>query len=200
MKTLKKQLMVYGFWMVILLSACSKMGNGSSNGMLESMADGSYFGLGGEPLSQDRVDMTDDIDFQRIKPYAVLVSEYSRVLGTSPAVIKAASTTFAEVPAPWFAEPLASAQTAYVSLSAAFEGCLKYTEKPAAFAEMPTEESAKIQCETMAGKFWDRDPALEEVTECAQMTLTTTATETAPRRRWAYTCAMLLMSPAFLAY
>ena len=78
----------------------------------------------------------------------------------------------------------------------------------AAYAVMPTAESARVECASWIRRFWSREASPEQIDACAAVALETT-TETydeattrdvTPKRRWAYACASVLSGTGFLMY
>jgi hypothetical protein len=168
-----------------------------------------YVGLGKVELTTKREETAAAMDRARVKPYAVLASEYARTLGKAPPLASAPSTvaTFGEVPARWYTEPAATAVGLYTSYRIAFEGCLAQNADPK-YAQLPTAETASNECSAWARRFWSRTATPEELAACVKVA-TADATEevtqsgsspTAPQRRWAYTCATVLTSSGFLTY
>lgn len=139
-------------------------------------------------------------DRARMKPFSALQTEYERVLGNKPASLTGAGATFGQVPKMWYEEPQASSVALQTAYTIAFDGCLTYTETAADFAAAPDAASAETQCSAMARKFWSKTPAPQEIQACVDMAVTGSASEPAPRRRWAYACASVLTSAGFLTY
>ena len=81
-----------------------------------------------------------------------------------------------------------------------FEGCLGFTASAPEYAATPDDGSANKVCASLARKFWSREPSEAETKACAQVALVDSASESDPRRRWAYTCASLLTAAGFLSY
>jgi hypothetical protein len=160
----------------------------------------SHVGFGGEKLEEKRVNAKIGTDRARMKPYSALKGEYERVIGVAPPSLEAAGPSFGNPPERFSSEPRASAIQVYTAFRVAFDGCLTYTESDAAFAAAPTPASASEQCTAMARRFWSRAPTKEEVGACVKVATEDSASEGAPRRRWAYTCATLLSSAGFLTY
>lgn len=160
----------------------------------------SYTGFAGTKLEDKRVNAVAGADHARLKPYSALRGEYERVIGAAPESLEAAGASFGSPPERFASEPRASAIQVYSAFRVAFDGCLTFTASGAEYASAPTESSATAQCTQMARKFWSRAPSSEEVDACKQVALVDSASEAAPRRRWAYTCATLLSSAGFLTY
>lgn len=139
-------------------------------------------------------------DRARMKPFSALQTEYTRVLGNTPASLAGSGATFGQVPKMWFQEPEANAVALQTAYDIAFDGCLTYTASDAAYAAAPDVASAQTQCSAMARKFWSKTPAPQEIQACSDMAVTGSAAEADPRRRWAYACASVLTSAGFLTY
>src|SRR5947208_3360509 len=68
-----------------------------------------YVGFGNADLVATRVDGLAGSDRARLKPFAALKSEYTRVTGSSPSSLDAWAPTFG-IPEPrWYSEPISSA-------------------------------------------------------------------------------------------
>jgi hypothetical protein len=159
-----------------------------------------YAGFAGTKLEEKRVNAAIGDDRARIKPYSALKGEYERTIGVVPASLEAAAPSFGNPPDRFSSEPRASAIQVYSAFRVAFDGCLTYTAKATKYGAAPTQETASAECTAMARKFWSRAPTAGEVSQCAQVATVDSASETAPRRRWAYTCATLLSAAGFLTY
>ncbi len=159
-----------------------------------------YKGLGGRTLVAGRTEQLQNVDRARIKPYSAMAGEYARALGKAPALLGSMASTFSAPPARWHEEPGASAVTLYSAYRVAFVGCLDLTATASEYAETPTAESARAACEGMAKKFWTRTPTSDELDACVSVATVDTQAEKDPRRRWAYTCASVLNSAAFLTF
>lgn len=159
-----------------------------------------YTGFAQTDLNDKRVNAAIGADRARIKPYSALKGEYNRVIGATPDSLDKAGASFGSPPDRFSAEPKASAIQIYSAFHVAFDGCLTFTQTAPEFAAAPAPDTASTQCTNMARKFWSRSATKDEVDACAQVALTDSATETDPRRRWAYTCASLLTSAGFLTY
>jgi hypothetical protein len=160
----------------------------------------SYTGFAGTVLEAGRVDEVSGIDRSRVKPYSALQTEYPRVLGNTPANLAGSATTFETAPVRWYVEPSASAIGLYTAYRIAFQGCLTATATPAQYATAPTAGAAQTECANWAKKFWSRMPEQAEVDACVKVATADTASETDPKRRWAYTCASVLTAAGFMTY
>lgn len=180
-----------------------------------------YVGLGKSRLTRTRIQGLKGMDRGRMKPFSALVTEYGRVLGAenAPELIAQSGDTFASPGPRAYAEPAANAVSLFTAYRVAFEGCLKLTggieragDTPvdAKFAEAPTADVAKAQCEAWTRKFWSRAGSPEEVQACVDVAVSESLKEeqtngeapldATPPRRWAYACAAVLTSTNFLAY
>ncbi len=171
-----------------------------------------HIGLGGEDLAAKQ-DGPPNGDRARAKPYAALLTEYARVLGSEhrPSLVDKAGGTFGIAPDRWFLEPLMSAVFVDTAFKVAFEGCLSVTSD-ARYSAPPAVGTATVQCTEWARRFWSRDATPEEVAACVDVALDTTpetygrpnvdetTREVTPPRRWAYACASVLTSAGFLTY
>lgn len=176
-----------------------------------------YAGLGGEELTATRVDEFAGLNRNRVKPFSALDGEYTRVLGKTPTLLASSAASFGEAPARWSSEPQGSALTTYQSYRIAFGGCLELTGEGGAdaakYANAPDATTAGTICAEWERKFWSRTPEAGEIEACKQVAVTDSAKElpigaapgsalqdTAPRRRWAYTCAAVLTAAGFSTY
>jgi hypothetical protein len=169
-----------------------------------------YKGFGGTQLEADRQNAEIGLDRTRMKPYAMLVDEYKRVLGVTPTVLGESGPTFGEPPDRWLTEPQPTAVTLYQAYRVAFEGCLTYTKTDAKYAANPTTETATAECTAMQRKFWSQTPIPAEIQACVGVAVNDSTMEqqpggqpakaTDPRRRWAYTCASVLTAPGFVMF
>ena len=55
-------------------------------------------------------------------------------------------------------------------------------------------------CQDQSRRFWSREPTEAELSTCVKVATEDTASESDPRRRWAYTCAALLTAAGFLTF
>lgn len=159
-----------------------------------------YKGFGGRDLAGRRAAANIGVDRGRVKPFSALKTEYARVLGVAPASLEGADATFGLLKPRWLDEPQGGAIALTKASSIAFDGCLDYTRTAPEFGNAPDAASAKAQCSAMARKFWSKVPTPQEIEACESVAITGSATETQPRRRWAYACATVLTSAQFLTY
>ncbi|MDF2693724.1 MAG: hypothetical protein K0S65_2107 [Labilithrix sp.] len=134
------------------------------------------------------------------KPYAVMATEYQRVLGLVPESIKTAGASFDDPPARWFAESVYSGVAMNAIFEISFEGCLDYVRASADLKAAPTPSSADAECTKMMRKAWSRTPSPEEIASCNNLAVTKLAAQTDVTRRWAYVCASILSSSQFLTF
>jgi hypothetical protein len=160
----------------------------------------SYAGFDGKQLGVGRVDEGSGVNRARVKPYAVMGTEFQRVLGNTPESLASAGGSFNAPPARWFAEPVYSGVSMNKAFDIAFEGCLTYAGGNAALKAAPNADSAKTECTSLMKKAWSRSPSPEELTACTDLAVTKLSTEPEPTRRWAYVCASILSSSQFLTY
>ena len=159
-----------------------------------------YAGFDNRELTSERKVLKLGTDRARMKPFSALQTEYSRVLGNTPASLTGSAATFGQPPARWYEEPQANAVALQTAYTIAFDGCLTYTGTAAEFANAPDAASAETQCSAMARKFWSKTPGPSEISACVEVATTGSAAEPNERRKWAYACASVLTSAGFLAY
>lgn len=159
-----------------------------------------YVGFGGTGLEANRVALAAGADRLRIKPFAALSAEYSRVLGLAEFDTSPYAATFGRPPARWYIEPAASANTVYGAFALAFAACSAHTATGTQYEAAPTAESAGLNCRELARRAWSRRATDTEVAACTTFTITQTDPADDPRRRWAYACAAVLGASGFLAY
>ncbi len=159
-----------------------------------------YAGFGGRSLDGDRLDQLVGTDRQRVKPYAVLVTDYNRVLGLTPSYIQGQAATFNQPAVRWAEEQEMSAISMYQAFQASFQGCLTYTGTSAQYGANPTAATASTECTNFQKKFWSRIPSAAETTACVTFATSAVNNDANARRRWAYTCASVLTSTGFLAH
>jgi hypothetical protein len=152
------------------------------------------------------------LERRRVKPFSALVTEFPRVLGTTPDTLIAPNTPFAYASPPdrWFEEPTSSAVEIAKSYTIAYDGCLTYTATAAQYGVAPTTTSAATECAAMARRFWSRAASADEIAACVTAATTDTASVTdatidnvlvpAARIQWAYACAAVVTSTGFLTY
>jgi hypothetical protein len=152
----------------------------------------------GTKLHENRVNENVGVNRARFKPYAVMASEYQRVLGVpAPKGLAGAGASFDDPPARWFSESSHSGVSLNAIFDISFEACSASTALP---AEMPTDESAKQYCTTTMRKAWSQSPSPEELAGCVDLATKKLATEPAAKRRWSYVCASILSSSHFLTF
>jgi hypothetical protein len=159
-----------------------------------------FTGFDGKSLVADRIVANAGVDRGRFKPYDALSAEYKRVLGSTPASLAGAADTFGKPEPRWYDEPLAGGVVLQTAYTIAFDGCLTYTETAADFAAAPVAGTATAKCTEMARAFWSRTASPDQIAACTDVAVSGSATETNPRRRWAYACASVLSSAGFLTY
>jgi hypothetical protein len=160
----------------------------------------SYVLFDGTKLEASRVNENVGVNRARIKPYAVMASEYQRVLGVVPPSIKTAGASFDDPPARWFAESIYSGVAMNAIFEISYEGCLDYVRAASDLKAIPTPETATAECTKMMRKAWSRTPSPEEVGSCTDLAVTKLAEQKDPARRWAYVCASILSSSQFLTF
>ena len=145
-----------------------------------------YTGFGGVSLDGDRLDILPMTDRSRVKPYSMMPSEYSRVLGTTPSRITNQAGTFDAPVVRWAKEQQLSAISLYQAYVAAFQGCLTYTASATQYAANPTSATATTECTNMTRKFWSRDATAAELSSCVTYAVSAANDDPNARRRWAY--------------
>ena len=160
----------------------------------------SYALFDGTKLEEKRANEGSGINRARVKPYAVMASEYQRVLGTTPETIKTASGSFDAAPARWFAEATYSGVSMNAVFNISYEGCLTYAKQSADLKAAPTAESAKTECSKLMRKAWSKAPTPEEIDGCVDLATNKTSAEADVSRRWSYVCATVLTSSQFLTF
>lgn len=158
-----------------------------------------YAGFGGRSLDGDRADQMVGKNRLRVKPYPMLVTDYSRVLGSTPSFIQNQGQTFNQPGARWADEQELSAVSLYQAFGASFQGCLAFTGTGAQFSANPTTATAEAQCAALQRRFWSRVPSAAETASCVAFATSAVNNDANPRRRWAYACAAVLTSTGFLA-
>lgn len=160
----------------------------------------SYVLFDGTKLEASRLNENVGVNRARIKPYAVMATEYERVLGVVPEGIKTAGGAFDDPPERWYAESTHSGVSINAIFEISFEGCLAWAKAAPELAEAPTEESAKAECTKLMRKAWSRSPSPDEISGCVDLAVTKLASQSDPARRWAYVCASVLSSSHFLTF
>lgn len=159
-----------------------------------------YTGFGGTELTYDRAERDVGYERARAKPFSALLTEYPRVLGTTPALLAQSETTFGTTAARWYTKGDPNAVSLYQAYRIAFQGCLTVTGTDAKYAATPTMETAKAECAAWASKFWGRAALGPELEACATVIGQYAVKETQVRRRWAHGCASVLTSSDFLTF
>lgn len=160
----------------------------------------SYVLFDGSKLESSRLNENVGVNRARIKPYAVLATEYQRVLGVVPESLKSAGSSFDDPPARWFAESVYSGVAMNAIFEISYEGCLGYAKAASDLKAAPTPASAQAECTKMMRKAWSRSPSPEEVASCTDLAVTKLASQTDVARRWAYVCSSILSSSQFLTF
>jgi hypothetical protein len=177
-------------------------GDGSGSAMPEPVVceqARAYTGFGGD-LTADRPKIAVGSDRIRIKPYAALSAEYSRVLGLTAFNTAAYAGVFGRPPARWNEEPAASASTIYSAFALAYDGCSQKMAAGGDYDLAPNATIADRLCRDFARVAWQREATDDEASDCATYAVNETPSTATPRTRWAYTCASVLTSEAFLTY
>ena len=159
-----------------------------------------FMGMGGLDLVAGRVVANAGVDRGRFKPYSSLAAEYQRVLVNTPASLAGAADTFGKPEPRWYDEPSVGSVVLQTSYTIAFDGCLTYTATAPEFANTPTAADASTQCAAMAKKFWSRTASPDQITACADVAVSGSASIPDARKRWAYACASVLTAAGFLTY
>jgi hypothetical protein len=160
-----------------------------------------YVGIGGSDLKARRVDLAATVNRARVRPYAALVSDYERVVGSLPErPLETLANSFGETTPRWSIEPQQSAIGVYVAYVTAFDACLGMTASAETYAAAPTAASAATECTRLATKAWSRTPDEAEMNACVQLATVDSAAEPSARRRWASVCASIMTAAAALTY
>ncbi len=160
----------------------------------------SYDGFGGRKLEATRETLAAGADRLRMKPFVALATEYARALSLATFDTAAYAATFGRPPARWFSEPAASANTIYAAFALAYAACTQHTATDATYATAPDATSATLACHAFAQRAWHRDATDAETAACVSFALDKTTAVSAPRARWAYTCASVLTASGFLTF
>lgn len=160
----------------------------------------SYKSFDGTALEATRVNENQGLNRARIKPFAVLAGEFTRVLGAAPASLAGESGSFETPPARWYEEPRATGVGLSTLYTVSFEGSLAYAKANAKYAAAPTAATAQTECADFMAKAWNRAASPNEVTECVTFATTKLTKETNAQRQWAYVFASVLTSTGFLTY
>jgi hypothetical protein len=181
-------------------------GDENGDGIPESLQctakpDGrSYTNFDGAKLEEGRTNENVGVNRARLKPYAVMTGEYTRVLGAAPPSLAEAASSFDDPPARWYAEATHSGVSLNAIFDISFEGCRVYVSGQGDLAAAPTKESAEKFCSSMMRKAWSRTPSPEEISGCATLATDKVAAEPDARRKWSYVCASILSSSHFLTF
>jgi hypothetical protein len=159
-----------------------------------------YVGFDGRDIAQDSTAAAPQSELRRPKPFSALATEIPRVLGTAPALLASSESTFGLIPERWESAPTMSAVSVITTFRIAFQGCMSSQVQPAKYTSTPTPTSAQAECAAWAEYFWSRPPAPDELTACVELLMNDLASESDPRRRWAYACASVLSTAAFLTF
>lgn len=160
----------------------------------------SYLGFGGQQLTHDRKEADVGLERARTKPFAALQSEYVRVLGNTPELLAQSESTFGLTPPRWYPRTEPNAVSLYQAYRIAFQGCLTLTSQPTHYAQLPTIDTARLECTGWAKKFWGRAAMGPEIEACANVIGVYSTSETTVRRRWAHGCASVLTASDFLTF
>jgi hypothetical protein len=158
-----------------------------------------HVGFAGTDFAADRSIGALGADRRRVKPFSALESELRRVLGVVPASLSTSASAFGDVPARWYAEPVAGAVSLYTTYSLAFTACYD-SMTDSIYSQAPTTATATAECKKLQHKAWLRAPTAEETKACVDLATTTLASEPSPRRRWAHACASVLSAAGFVSY
>lgn len=139
-------------------------------------------------------------DRYRVKPYSALEKEFLRVTGNVPKSLAANASTFAAAGDRWYSEPQGSAVTLFTTYRIAYEAALNYTATDAKWNQVPTDETAKVECQLFARAAWNREASESEIAACQNIAVVETATETDAKMRWAYALASVMNATGFIAY
>ncbi|MBX3226150.1 MAG: hypothetical protein KIT84_28745 [Labilithrix sp.] len=154
----------------------------------------------GSKLEDKRENEGVAVNRARMKPYAVMETEFQRVIGTVPESLKGAGGSFDAPPARWHAETGYSGVSINKMYEIAFEGCLGYARENASLAAAPTADSAKTECTKLMRKAWSKTPTGDEVESCVDLATNKLSGEEDVTRRWSYVCASVLSSSHFLTF
>jgi hypothetical protein len=160
----------------------------------------SYVLFDGSKLEATRTNEATGVNRARVKPYAVMASEYQRVLGNTPDAIKTAGGSFDAPPERWFAEPAYDGVSMNAVFDISFAGCLTYTRAASDLTAMPTADSATAFCTSFQKKAWSRSPSPDEISACTDLATNKLSAEPDVAKRWAYVCASVLSSSQFLTF
>jgi len=208
--TMKRFNLTMGILSALTAAACvgeiggsEEEGNGSGSGEMPPVTCDqarTYTNFGGADLAADRPTIAAGSDRLRIKPFSTLANEYNRALGITGFSTQAYANTFGRPPARWYEEPAASANTVYAAYALAYSGCTQKTSTGADYAMAPSPTVADRLCRDFARTAWNREATDDEASTCATFAVNQTNPADDTRKRWAYTCAVVLTTSGFLAY
>lgn len=160
----------------------------------------SYTSFDGSKLEALRANENVGVNRARVKPFAVMAGEYTRVLGAAPPSLASAAASFDDPPARWYAEASHSGVSLNAIFDISFEGCTTYVKGQSSLSAAPTAATAGTFCSSMMRKAWSRSPSPEETAGCVELATTKLAQEPDASRKWAYVCASILSSSHFLTF
>ena len=193
-------------------NASEETGPGGSEDDRESPADKltltcslednkSYKGFGDTELIAGRVTEVPKLGNRfRLKPYSTLEKEFVRVTGKAPPSLAANVASFAAPADRWYVEPTGSAVALFTLYRISYEAALGYVATDAKWSQVPTETTAKTECQLFARAAWNREPIEAEIQACQQIAVVDTVSETDAKMRWAYALASVLNATGFIAY
>lgn len=159
-----------------------------------------YEHFDGTDLAQTRANENVGVNRARLKPFAVMAGEYTRVLGAAPPSLAGSASSFDDPPARWYAEASHSGVSLNAIFDISFEGCSTYVTGQASLSAAPTAATAKDFCSSMMRKAWSRSASPEEIDGCVELATEKLGAEADARRRWTYVCASILSSSHFLTF
>jgi len=161
----------------------------------------SYKGFGGVELTSGREEKVPVLGNRyRVKPFPALSADITRVFGTAPKSLAAATSTFPVAEPRWYIEPIASGVTVFATYRVAYDGGLSLGASDSMLAAAPTPESAQAVCTKYIELAWQRPGTPEEINHCKNVAVMATAKETDVKARWAYTIASILSAADFMSY
>lgn len=204
---------VLGLFSVVALSACAadpnallarrnRENDATSSAALTCTAKPSgrsYANFDGNKLEDSRVNEATGVNRARIKPYAAMSGEYTRVLGAAPDSLASSASSFDDPPVRWYAEPGLSGVSLNASFAIAFEACATQTTG-ATFAAAPTTDTATKYCANSMRNSWSQSGSPDEIAGCVDLATTKLSSETDPHKQWSYVCASILSSTHFLTF
>lgn len=160
----------------------------------------SYASFDGAKLEATRVNENVGVNRARVKPYAVMAGEYTRVLGAVPASLAASAASFDDPPQRWFAEASHSGVSLNAIFDISFEGCASFVKGQSDLGAAPNAASAQKFCASMMRKAWSRSASPDEIAGCVDLATNKLGQEPVAARKWTYVCASILSSSHFLTY